>query len=56
MEDIKDALPEFLKEKNVKDLQGVRPWEDGYDETSLLIPEHYWKDFTPAMKQYWEIK
>ena len=34
----------------------MRPWEDGYDESSLLIPQNMWKEFTPCMKQYWEIK
>ncbi len=50
------ALPEFLREENLKDLNGLTPYDDGYDETSLLIPKHFWKDFTPSKIQYWEIK
>ena len=56
VEEITDALPPFLKQDNIKDANGIRPWEDNYDETSLHIPPTCWKEFTPAMKQYWEIK
>jgi DNA mismatch repair protein MSH6 len=40
----------------LKDAQGKRPGDSGYDETSLWIPSTCWAQFTPAMKQYWEIK
>lgn len=44
-----DALPDFLKPKAIKDIQGRRPTDDGYDDTSLLIPASKWQTFTPAM-------
>lgn len=53
---IADAMPEFLKPENIKDANGKRPNDPEYDETTLLIPERYWKDFTPAKTQYWTIK
>ena len=40
----------------MRDINGVRPFEDEYDETSLLIDTKFWKDFTPCMSQYWKIK
>lgn len=56
MDEIKEALPEFLKEHNIRDANRLRPFEEGYDDTSLFIPADQWKSFTPAMRQYWEIK
>lgn len=37
-EDILDALPEFLKEKNLKDKNGNRPDHHEYDPCTLYIP------------------
>ena len=56
VEEIKEALPHFLQDQNIKDAHGKRPFEEGYDDTSLFIPQSEWKNFTPAMFQYWEIK
>lgn len=56
MEQILEALPEFLQKDNIADKEGRRPDHPDYDETTLLIPKNYWKDFTPAMTQYWTIK
>lgn len=33
-----------------------RPGDANYDPTTLFIPPHCWKDFTPCMRQYWQIK
>ncbi|KZT71945.1 DNA mismatch repair protein Msh6 [Daedalea quercina L-15889] len=44
----------FLQE--VKDKDGVRPGEPGYDPRTLYIPAKAWKGFTPFEKQFWEIK
>lgn len=30
-----------------------RPFEPGYDETTLHIPKECWKEFTPCMTQFW---
>ncbi|KAH8084332.1 DNA mismatch repair protein Msh6 [Cristinia sonorae] len=41
---------------DVKDKDGVRPGEPGYDPRTLYIPPKAWKGFTPFEKQFWEIK
>ena len=56
IDEIKEARPPFLKECNIMDKVGKRPWEEGYDEKTLYIPPDAWTKFTPAMKQYWKIK
>jgi hypothetical protein len=48
-EEVTDALPEFLKAENIKDIHANRPHEADYDDTSLLIPKHEWASFTPCM-------
>ncbi|KAJ1942892.1 DNA mismatch repair protein msh6, partial [Kickxella alabastrina] len=42
--------------EDVRDAQGVRPGEVGYDKRTLLIPASSWKQFSPFERQYWEIK
>ena len=49
MSDILDARPYFIKEEEIKDASGKRPFDEGYDETTLYIPQKEWKEFTPAM-------
>ena len=56
MEDIQDALPEFLKPDNIADKNGKAPDDPDYDNTTLYIPPGAWKNFTPAMTQYWQLK
>ena len=56
VEDIQDALPEFLKPDNLADKNGKAPDDPDYDNTTLYIPPHAWKNFTPAMTQYWQLK
>ncbi|GBE83778.1 DNA mismatch repair protein [Sparassis crispa] len=41
---------------DVKDKDGVRPGQPGYDPRTLHIPEKAWNRFTPFEKQFWEIK
>ncbi|KAF7798458.1 hypothetical protein EIP86_009679 [Pleurotus ostreatoroseus] len=41
---------------DVRDKDGVRPGEPGYDPRTLYIPSKAWKVFTPFEKQFWEIK
>lgn len=38
------------------DLERRKPDDPDYDPTTLYIPPDKWKEFTPAMYQYWEIK
>ncbi|CAL1699677.1 unnamed protein product [Somion occarium] len=41
---------------DVRDKDGLRPGEPGYDPRTLYIPPKAWKGFTPFEKQFWEIK
>ncbi|KAJ2740780.1 DNA mismatch repair protein msh6, partial [Coemansia sp. BCRC 34301] len=41
---------------DVRDAQGVRPGEPGYDKRSLFIPRSAWNEFSAFERQYWEIK
>ncbi|KAJ3556566.1 hypothetical protein NM688_g1958 [Phlebia brevispora] len=41
---------------DVRDKDGVRPGEPGYDPRTLYVPPKAWKTFTPFEKQFWEIK
>ena len=56
VEDIHEALPHFLKSENLKDKNKNRPDHPDYDPTTVYIPDADMKAFTPAMKQYWELK
>ncbi|KAJ1721891.1 DNA mismatch repair protein msh6 [Coemansia erecta] len=42
--------------EDVRDAQGVRPGEPGYDPRTLLVPRSAWQQFSPFERQYWEIK
>ncbi|KAJ1953071.1 DNA mismatch repair protein msh6, partial [Linderina pennispora] len=42
--------------EDVKDAQGLRPTDPGYDKRTLFIPSSAWKKFSAFEKQYWEIK
>jgi DNA mismatch repair protein MSH6 len=41
---------------DIRDEQGRRIGEPGYDPRTLYIPKSAWKEFTPFEKQFWEIK
>lgn len=41
---------------DIRDRNGVRKGESGYDPTTLYIPEAEFKKFTPFEKQFWNIK
>ena len=56
LEEIRDALPDFLKPEFLKDKQGNRPNSPNYDPTTLYIPPNEWKGFTPVQCQYWRLK
>ena len=38
LDEIKECLPEFVKEGSIKDKNGLRPGDLEYDETTLYIP------------------
>ncbi|RCN33738.1 MutS domain V protein [Ancylostoma caninum] len=42
----------FLKPEKIRDAQGRRPDEDGYDPTTLFVPADFLKDQTPVGKFY----
>jgi hypothetical protein len=48
VDDILDARPYFIKEDQIRDLQGNKLDHPNYDPTSLFIPEKEWATFTPA--------
>ncbi|EIW78648.1 DNA mismatch repair protein Msh6 [Coniophora puteana RWD-64-598 SS2] len=41
---------------DVRDKDGIKPGEPGYDPRTLYVPKSAWKQFTPFEKQFWEIK
>lgn len=43
------ALPDFIKEENIRDAEKRRPDDPNYDPTTLYIPPDKWKEFTPAL-------
>jgi DNA mismatch repair protein MSH6 len=45
-----------LQTDNIRDKNKRKIGEAGYDPTTLFIPEENWKEFTPGMYQFWEIK
>ena len=49
-------LPEWAKEANIKDSQGRRPDEEGYDPTTLYIPPKALDKMGKTVKKYWEVK
>ncbi|KMV65222.1 MutS-like mismatch repair ATPase [Encephalitozoon cuniculi EcunIII-L] len=50
----KEERYRFLED--VRDRNGRRRGDEGYDPSTLLIPEHEYKKFTPFEKQFWDIK
>jgi len=46
----------FLREENLRDAQGRRRGEAGYDETTLKVPKDFLDKQTPAQRQWWDIK
>lgn len=49
MEKIKEQLPWFLKDDNIRDINGKRPSDKGYDDTTCHIFDRCWKEFIPLM-------
>ncbi|KIH66746.1 MutS domain I protein [Ancylostoma duodenale] len=41
----------FLKPEKIRDAQGRRPDEDGYDPTTLFVPADFLKDQTPGISK-----
>ncbi|KAI4525062.1 DNA mismatch repair protein Msh6 [Schizophyllum commune Loenen D] len=42
--------------QDIRDKDGKRPGEKGYDPRTIYIPKSAWKEFTPFERQFWEIK
>jgi DNA mismatch repair protein MSH6 len=55
VDEVKDG-PWFTQPEYILDKQGRRPDEPNYDPTTIFIPEKDYKDMTPGMQRYWEIK
>lgn len=41
---------------SLRQADGNRPGEPGYDPRTLYIPKSAWATFTPFERQFWEIK
>ncbi|KAF6764079.1 DNA mismatch repair protein msh6 [Ephemerocybe angulata] len=52
----KKAENPFAFLQDIRDIDGRRPGDEGYDLRTLHIPSKAWKEFTPFEKQFWEIK
>ena len=50
-EDKKSAEDPFEFLQDVRDKDGVRPGQPGYDPRTLYVPPKAWKTFTPFEKQ-----
>ncbi|KAH6917837.1 DNA mismatch repair protein msh6 [Coprinopsis sp. MPI-PUGE-AT-0042] len=55
-EDKKKAEAPFGFLQDIRDKDGKRPNEPGYDPRTIYIPRSAWNEFTPFEKQFWEIK
>ena len=49
-------IPWWTKENHIKDNQGRRPSDPQYDPTTIFVPSEEYKNLSPFMKQYWNIK
>ena len=43
LDEIRDALPKFLKPEHKRDIEMRKLGDEDYDETSLHIPKEYWE-------------
>ena len=55
VEEVKDG-PWFTHREYIKDSEGRRPTDPDYDPSTLYIPEEEFRNMTPGMQRYWEIK
>lgn len=47
---------DWLKEDKLKDKYGRRKSDPEYNSRTVYVPEHFKKNLTPAMKQWWDMK
>jgi DNA mismatch repair protein MSH6 len=47
---------DFLHAKNRKDKAGRRPDDPLYNPRTLLVPDRFLREQTPAMQQWWKFK
>uniref|UniRef100_A0A1I8GI21 Ubiquitin-fold modifier 1 n=1 Tax=Macrostomum lignano TaxID=282301 RepID=A0A1I8GI21_9PLAT len=47
---------DWLRPERIRDSAGRRPDNPEYDGRTLLVPERYYTQVTPAMRQWWELK
>uniref|UniRef100_H2YND8 DNA mismatch repair protein n=1 Tax=Ciona savignyi TaxID=51511 RepID=H2YND8_CIOSA len=47
---------DFLHEGKLRDKEGRKVSDPGYDKTSLKIPSEFMSKLTPAMHQWWKLK
>ena len=49
-------LPKFVKPEFILDGMKRRPDDPEYDGTTLYIPGYEWRNFSPCMNQFWDLK
>lgn len=49
-------MPSFLHEDKIVDADGKRPGEEGYNPSTLFIPNSDYKKLSNLMRQYWDAK
>lgn len=49
-------LPFWIQKENIRDAEGRRPDEQGYDSTTLYVPKDELNKLGPTWKLYWEVK
>ena len=49
-------VPEWIKEENIRDAEGKRPNEEGYNPSTLHISPEELKSCSPMLQQYWTFK
>jgi len=49
-------IPSWIQEPHVRDKQGRYSNEEGYDPTTLFVPEDEKKNLSPLLRQYWDFK
>ncbi|EAR96989.1 MutS domain III protein (macronuclear) [Tetrahymena thermophila SB210] len=56
VDQLDDTTPYFALPENAMDSKKRKRTDPNYDPTTLYVPPESLKQFTPVMRQYWEIK
>jgi hypothetical protein len=56
MDNMEIEYPYWLKPENLKDEMGKRPDEEGYNPSTIYIPEKEFNSMSAVFRQFWDIK